>query len=147
MTSESSSKARSCQPQNVEVVVPEAEILGIPFAQSRYPMWVYDRETRKFLEVNDAAIEAYGFSRKEFLHMTLVDIRPVEDIPEFLRLTDNPRPMGQSTAEKWRHKKKDGTIVPVIITSWELTYKGRPAELVLARWESSGKARAAKTSG
>jgi PAS domain S-box-containing protein len=136
---------RLCRSQ--EAIVPETEILGIPFAESHYPMWVYDRETRKFLEVNDAAIAAYGFSRKEFLKMTLIDIRPPQDVPEFLRLTNNPRPVGPSTAEKWRHKTKDGTIVPVIITSWELTYRGHPAELVLARRENSGKARAAKTSG
>ena len=83
--------------------MPEAEIHGITFARSSYPMWVYDRETRRFLEVNDAAIAAYGFSREGFLKMTLLDIRPKEDTPEFLRLTENPRPMGQSTAEKWRH--------------------------------------------
>lgn len=77
--------------------------------------------------------------------MTLSHIRPAEDIPEFLRQGDKPRPMGQSTAEKWRHKTKDGTVVGVIITSRELTYKGRPAELVLARRETSGKARAAVT--
>ena len=106
-------------------------------------MWVYHRETLAFLEVNQAAVVAYGFSREEFLHMTLVDIRPAEDLPEFLRQTDNPRPMGQSTAERWRHKTKDGTVIGVIITSWELTYKGRPAELVLARRETSEKACAA----
>ncbi len=126
-----------------EAVVPEAEINGIPFATSPYPMWVYDRETRRFLAVNDAAVAAYGFSRQEFLKMTLLDIRPLEDIPEFLRLTDHPRPVGQSTAEKWRHKSKDGSVFSVIITSWELEYKSRPAELVLARKETSGTARAA----
>lgn len=50
-------------------------------------------------------------------------------------------------AEKWRHKTKGGTVIPVIITSWELIYKGRPAELVLARRERSGKARGAKAPG
>lgn len=128
-----------------EAVVSEAQILGIPFARSSYPMWIYDRETLAFLEVNEAAVAAYGFSRDEFLHMTLLDIRPREDIPEFLRETENPRPTGQSTAEKWRHKTKDGTVVGVIITSWELTYKERPAELVLARRETSGRAFAAGT--
>jgi len=123
--------------------VPEAYILGIPFAASPYPMWVYDRETRAFLEVNDAAVSAYGFAREEFIKMTLLDIRPAEDIPEFLRETDHPRPMGQSTAEKWRHQTKGGTVVPVFITSWELIYKGRPAELVLARWETTPRARRA----
>ena len=123
--------------------VPEAYILGIPFAASPYPMWVYDRETRAFLQVHDAAVSAYGFTHEEFMKMTLLDIRPPEDIPEFLRHTDPPRPMGQSTAERWRHQTKAGKVVPVFITSWELIYKGRPAELVLARWETTPRARGA----
>jgi two-component system, cell cycle sensor histidine kinase and response regulator CckA len=126
----------------VEAVVQDLEIHGIPFANSPYPRWVYDRETRAFLEVNHAALEAYGFSREEILKITLLDIRPAEDIPEFLRQIYTPRPMGQSTAEKWRHKTKDGTVIPVIITSWEFIYRGRPAELVLARRE---RARAANS--
>jgi PAS domain S-box-containing protein len=108
-----------------ELVVAEAEILGIPFARSSYPMWVYDRETLAFLEVNEAAVAAYGFSREEFLGMTLLDIRPAEYIREFLRQGDDPRPMGQSTAEKW--------------------HNGRAGELVFARRETSGKACAAGT--
>jgi len=112
--------------------VQESEVLGIPFANSPYPMWVFDRETLAFLEVNDAAVRAYGFSRSEFLSMTLLDIRPSEDKPEFLRQTAEPR---QSTAENWRHKSKDGKVFPVTITSWELTFRGHQAELVLARGE------------
>jgi two-component system cell cycle sensor histidine kinase/response regulator CckA len=113
--------------------VPELEVLGIPFANNVYPMWIYDRETLAFMDVNDAAVKAYGFSREEFLRMTLLDIRPREDVPEFLRQGEHPRPRGQSTAEKWRHKSKDGKVFQVVITSWELTFVGRPAELVLAR--------------
>lgn len=118
-----------------EGTVAESEVLGVPFAHSPYPMWVYDRETYEFLDVNEAAVKAYGFTRAEFLTMRVIDMRPAEDIPEFLRQTNPPRPMGQSTAEKWRHKTKSGTCFPVVITSWELTFKGRPAELVLARRE------------
>jgi two-component system, cell cycle sensor histidine kinase and response regulator CckA len=112
--------------------MPELEMLGIPFAESPYPMWIFDRETLAFLEVNCAATRAYGFSRAEFLAMTLLDIRPAEDIPELIRETQHPQ---QSTAESWRHKGKDGVVFSVVITSWELTYKGHPAELVLARRE------------
>ena len=115
--------------------MPELEILGIPFANNSYPMWVFDLETLAFLEVNDAAVKAYGFSRHEFFRLTLRDIRPPEDIPELLRQTENPRPLGQSTGERWRHAGKDGKAFPVIITSWELTFRGHPAELVLARRE------------
>ena len=112
--------------------MPELEILGIPFAENPYPMWIFDRETLAFLEVNDAATRAYGFSRAEFLAMTLLDIRPAEDIPELLQETQHPQ---QSTAEHWRHKSKDGVVFSVVITSWELLFEGRPAELVLARRE------------
>jgi PAS domain S-box-containing protein len=96
-------------------------------------MWVFDRESLAFIEVNDAAVRVYGFSRQEFLTMRLCDIRPAEDLPEFLRQTPHPRPLGQSTAERWRHKARDGTVFPVIITSWQLTFRGQKAELVLAR--------------
>ena len=71
----------------------------------------------RFLEVNEAAVAAYGYSRADFMKMTVLDIRPPEDIP-VLRQTDPPRPIGQSTAEKWRHKTKNGTVVAVFITSW-----------------------------
>jgi PAS domain S-box-containing protein len=117
--------------------VPELEVLGIPFANNPHPMWIYDRGTLAFLDVNDAATRAYGFSRQEFLTMTLLDIRPLEDIPEILRQTLHPRAVGQSTAEKWRHESKNGTVFPVIITSWEFTFRGHEAELVLARRESA----------
>jgi PAS domain S-box-containing protein len=96
-------------------------------------MWIFDRETLAFLDVNDAAVEQYGYSRLEFLTMSIVDIRPPEGVTELLRQTPTPRPRGASTAEAWRHRTKQGVVVPVMITSWVLTFRGRPAELVLAR--------------
>ena len=113
--------------------MPEVEVLGIPFAKNPHPMWVYDLKTLAFLEVNDAAIRAYGFSRQEFLRMTLLDIRPHEDIEPFLRSWEHPR---ESTAEKWRHAGKDGRTFAVSITSWTLIFRGHEAELVLARRET-----------
>jgi len=64
--------------------------------------------------------------------MTLLDIRPAEDITGLIRATRDPR---QSTAESWRHKSKDGVVFSVVITSWELNFEGHPAEPVLARRE------------
>ncbi len=48
-------------------------------------MYILDRESLKFLEVNDAAIQKYGYSREEFLRMRTTDIRPPEDVPRFLK--------------------------------------------------------------
>src|SRR5439155_16054885 len=83
---------------------PESQVLGIPFARNAHPMWVFDRETLTFLDVNEAAVQQYGYSRREFLRMKIVDIRPPEDVPELLRQTRDLRPKGQSTGANWRHK-------------------------------------------
>ena len=114
----------------------ESSVVGIPFAKNSHPMWIFDRETLAFLDVNDAAIQRYGYSREEFLSMRLTDIRPPECVPELLRRIGDPRARGPSTAELWRHQTKQGVAFPVSITTWELTFNGRPAELVLARSEA-----------
>lgn len=51
------------------------------FKSSPHPMWVYDIETQSFLAVNDAAVRHYGYSRDEFLGMTIRDIRTQRDMP------------------------------------------------------------------
>ncbi len=114
--------------------LPELEALGISFVNSPHPMWIYDMATLAFLEVNNAAIRAYGFSRCEFMTMTLLDIRPSQDIQIFLHSWEHPR---ESEGESWRHVGKDGEAFPVSITSWELNFRGRKAELVLARRETA----------
>jgi hypothetical protein len=113
---------------------PEGELLGLPFAAKMHPTWVV-RVSHAFLDVNNAAVQ-YGDYWRGFLSMTTLEIRPRADIPELLRQTLNPRPQGPSTAEKWRHQIKNGTVFPAAITSWELTFHGRHAELVLA-WRDS----------
>jgi PAS domain S-box-containing protein len=113
--------------------LPESEVLGMSFAKNHFPMWIVDRQTLFFLDVNEAAVKQYGYSRQEFLAMTILAIRPSEDVPELLRQTPHPRPKGQSTAQIWRHQAKNRSAFTVSITSWELEFRGRPAELVLAR--------------
>jgi PAS domain S-box-containing protein len=102
------------------------------FEANPHPMMVYDLETLAFLEVNDAAVAHYGFTRDEFLSMTIADIRPPEDVP---RLLENISHVGEQPVDKagiWRHRKKDGTVIEVEITSHVLDYDERRAELVLA---------------
>ena len=101
------------------------------FSANPYPMWVYDCETLRFLEVNDAALKAYGYSREEFLAMTLVDIRPPDDSAAFLDAAKE-RHNGYSHAGVWRHRRKDGSILLVEIKAFEFQRDGRPVELILA---------------
>lgn len=100
------------------------------FESSPSPMWVYDIETLRFLAVNDAAVAHYGYSREEFLKMTILDIRPQED---WERLQQNIQAItdGLDRAGIWRHYKKDGTLIDVDITSHTVRFGSRRAELVL----------------
>ncbi len=101
------------------------------FESNPHPMWVYDLETLAFLAVNDAAINHYGYSKTEFLGMTIRDIRPPEDIPKLLRNISQVT-SGLDEAGIWQHCKKDGSIINVEVTSHTLEFLGRPAEVVLA---------------
>jgi two-component system cell cycle sensor histidine kinase/response regulator CckA len=100
------------------------------FELNPQPMWVYDQETLTFLAVNEAAVKHYGYSREEFLAMTINDIRPPEEVPTFLEFLAEPA-AGPAEAGTWKHRKKDGSTLDVEITSHRLTFSGRPSELVL----------------
>ncbi len=102
------------------------------FESNPQPMWVYDLETLAFLAVNDAAIAKYGYSRDEFLALTIKDIRPSEDVAALLvKLACITN--GLDEAGVWRHQLKNRQLIWVRITSHTLTFNRRPAEVVLAQ--------------
>ena len=102
------------------------------FEANPHPMWVYDLETLAFLAVNDTAVRRYGYSREEFLGMTIKNIRPPEDVPALLENVAQVSE-GLDEAGVWRHRTKDGTLIEVEIVSHTLTFVDRKAELVLAQ--------------
>src|SRR5690606_13420671 len=79
------------------------------FEANPMPMWVRDRETLRFLAVNEAAIRHYGFSFEEFLDMTIKEILPEEDVPALMDAITSPTHTG-GAAGAWRHRKKNGEI-------------------------------------
>ncbi|MGA8438725.1 MAG: response regulator [Candidatus Sulfotelmatobacter sp.] len=101
------------------------------FDNNPHPTWVFDRETLAFLEVNTAAVRKYGYSRNEFLAMTLKDIRPPEDIPALLE-TVKALGEGNESSGAWRHRLKDGTVIDTENTSYALHFLGRAARVVVA---------------
>ena len=101
------------------------------FHRHPHPLWVFDRETLRFLDVNEAAIRHYGYSREEFLAMTIEAIRPAAELPE-LHTHLQHLPGGLAPPSSWRHKKKDGTIIDVEITSHDVELHGRPTRIVSA---------------
>ena len=104
----------------------------ILFESNPQPMWVYDLETLRFLAVNAAAVEKYGYSLDEFLGMTLRDIRPGEDLPRLLESVA-AKVSGIEHSGLWRHLTRDGSVIEVEITSHDLDWDGRGARLVVAR--------------
>jgi PAS domain S-box-containing protein len=102
------------------------------FEKNPQPMWIYDSETLAFLAVNEAAVQHYGYSRGEFLSMTIREIRPPEDLPQLDQVVTTLRPE-LSYAGYWRHLKKDGSPINVEIISHELRFNGRRARLTQAK--------------
>ncbi|MGC2403458.1 MAG: PAS domain S-box protein [Acidobacteriaceae bacterium] len=101
------------------------------FELNPQPTWIYDRETHRFLAVNKAALHKYGYTCEEFLSMTIEEIRPPEDVPALLKSLAILQE-GQHECGVWRHRKKDGGIIWVEITSYSFRFDGRPADFVIA---------------
>jgi PAS domain S-box-containing protein len=95
------------------------------------PIWVYDEETLSFLAVNNAAVLTYGYSHEEFMSMTIEEVRSIEEVPALLIKTavgiDGP-----VLTSPWRHRKKDGSVIYVEVTSHPLVFDGKNARLVIA---------------
>jgi diguanylate cyclase (GGDEF)-like protein/PAS domain S-box-containing protein len=98
------------------------------FLENPQPMWVFDLEDLRFLEVNAATIEHYGYTREEFLSMRVTDIRPPDDVRAFLDEIAIA-PALQHSPVSWRHVLKDGRTIEVDITAHRLDFQGRAAML------------------
>ena len=101
------------------------------FDHNPHPMWAYDVVTFQFLAVNAAAVEHYGYSRREFLAMTVRELHPSKDLPLLEKITEGVTALEQPHS-LWRHRRKDGPVMEVEISSDPLTFNGRDARLVLA---------------
>jgi two-component system cell cycle sensor histidine kinase/response regulator CckA len=101
------------------------------FASNPHPMWVYDSDTLRFLEVNRAAVAQYGYTRQEFLELQITDIRPPDEAGRLLASrSEMPQPVRH--AGIWRHLRKDGGVILAEITTHEIWFGGRQCVLVLA---------------
>ena len=97
------------------------------------PAWVYDVQTFRFLAVNPAAVAHYGYSAEQFLGMSILDIRPPEDVDR-VKLQVLARRRGYEKQDRgwgYRHRRADGTLIDVDITSHAFTFEGRPARVVV----------------
>ncbi|HUC84014.1 MAG TPA: PAS domain S-box protein, partial [Candidatus Acidoferrales bacterium] len=98
------------------------------FQGNPHPMWVFDLESLAILEVNDAATRHYGYSREEFLRMTLADLRVKEDPAGPPLSVANIKAQGLV----WRHRRKDGGEMDMEVIWSPLAFHGKLAALTLA---------------
>ena len=118
--------------QRAEEVLLQSEAqYRLLFESNPIPMWVFDRNTLRFLAVNHAAIHQYGYTEQEFLAATITDIRPAEDIPALLADVKK-REGGLQEPGLWRHRRKNGSLFDVEILSHQIVYRGLDAVLVAA---------------
>ena len=110
----------------------QPDVFRLLFQHHPEPMWIYDLDTLRFLDVNNAAVEQYGYSREEFAQMTISEIRPSTELERLARDLAEPRPDLQHSGV-WQHHRRDGSMISVEITSHKLTYGDKSAALVIAR--------------
>lgn len=102
------------------------------FYANPQPMWIFDIQNLSILEVNEAAVKRYGYTRKEFLNKTIRDLRPAEDVILLDALL--PAIKGNNTnSREFRHLAKNGLPLYVEITSYAITYQGKSARMVYAK--------------
>lgn len=98
---------------------------------SPLPMWIFDIDADRFLLVNKAMIEKYGYTRKELLSMSPVDIRPAEEVERFVADV-RKRKEGVQDVGIWTHKKKNGELFMVQVRTNKILYRRRDCFLVIA---------------
>lgn len=106
----------------------------VMFENTPLPMWIFDLHSLRILLVNDAALVHYGYSRSEFLELSIDQLRPPEDVPAMQAVVSEAIAEGvQEKNLRWRHRKKDGTRIFVEIDAHRFMHLGHDAALVVAR--------------
>ncbi|WP_214071472.1 PAS domain S-box protein [Mucilaginibacter sp. dw_454] len=101
------------------------------FEANPSPMWIYNKRTLNFTAVNNAAISKYGYTADEFMNMTILDIRPKSDVGKVHTVVKQLAGTYNDSGI-WTHRKKDGTLIPVHITSHIITSLKEPHIMVMA---------------
>ncbi len=118
--------------QSEQTLRENEEKYRIMFANNPQPMLIFDLETLRFIEINEAAIQHYGYSRQEFLSMTLIDLHLKEDIDELMKDIEMTR-KNFNPGGSWRNVKKNGEVIFVEITSHSITFKETKARHIIIK--------------
>ncbi len=128
---EAAARAAEAQSRSAEAETAAAsEAYQLLFSANPLPMWIYDPATLAVLEANQAALTKYGYSREEFLALTIAELRPPEDVPAMLESVRDHT--ARQLSGPWRHQTRDGKAFNVEIVSSAVRYRGRDGRFVVA---------------
>ena len=99
------------------------------FEHNPIPMLIYERGTLQILSVNEAFLRHYGYSPAEALALRLPDLYPDEEKQRIADLAKTLR--GHMNVGEWRHRKRDGTFITIVVSSHDLIYEGRTARVAV----------------
>ncbi len=119
---------------NLQLVESEKRF-GNLFHMSPQPMWVYEPETFRFIQVNEAAVEKYGYSENEFLNMTILDIRPIEEaekVKESVNLRISNSRFENTLSGRFVHRRKTGELIEVEVYSNQIVLDAKLYRSVIA---------------
>lgn len=103
------------------------------FYKTPIPKWIYEVDTLKIVDVNDKAIRHYGYNREEFLSFTIADLNPDAELSKFLDAINEPKANDKlHKAGNFVHKKKNGQLISVDISSIPIEYEGKNCKLIIA---------------
>ncbi len=104
-----------------EIILASEEKYRQIFYKNPYPTWIFDLDTLRIVEVNDAALEKYGFDKSEFYQLTMRDLHPEGEAETFLDSIRHASP----ERRLWHHRNKSGVLITVEITSHSIDYFGK----------------------
>lgn len=108
---------------------PDMQDPGSPIEGNPLAMWIHDRETTRILEVNESALIQYGYTREEFLRLSMADLKK-ENSPSASAQTMSPQ--GREADQATTHVKRDRSLIQVIVRTNDMTYRSHPCRLVVS---------------
>ena len=102
------------------------------FENNPLPMWMLSLPSYAIVDVNDAAIDHYGYSREEFLKLNARDLRPKEELERFETQIVSMKRVGTNRIGIWKHKKKNGEIILADVVTHDIQSEGEDLRIVLA---------------
>ncbi len=115
----------SVRKRSEEIILASEEKYRQIFYKNPYPTWIFDLDSLRIVEVNDAAVEKYGFDKSEFYQLTMRDLHIEGEAEVFLETIKHSGAVTPSERRLWHHRNKSGVLIIVEITSHRIDYFGK----------------------